>query len=184
MVAVIVIGGIAYYLYKAGPNQAVPASSETTVTNQSQKSVTQNDPSQWQKYSYSDFSNIFSIQYPLGWKLVEIKPKTPTSDHTVIFKSPDSSTSTPILLSIETWQSVGPRSAAAQITQSSNITYDRPLKSTVNIGTILAVRFTDNSSMNGSWIIFEKKGYTYTVSARNIDEASFQKFYGSLTFSN
>lgn len=175
LLSVMVVAIVRQNQYQSVPQQPAPANP------QSQPVVTQNSNSESLVYSYGDSHNKFYIQYPSGWNLIEMKPTTPTDDLTVLFKSPDSTAVKPILLSVEAWQSIGPRSAAAQIAQFSNLKYNKPEKSAVTVGTISALKFTDNST-NGSWIIFEKGGYTYTISSRNVDEALFVRFYGSLTF--
>ena len=176
IIALLVIGG-GIYVYESKKVETPIIDTKAVQVDQTQPVVTQNNASGWQTYSYTDSRNAFSFQYPSGWNLKDLKPTTSTGDHTVIIESPDSTTQKPI-----TWQSVGLRSTTAQIAQFSNLTYNKPEKSMVTIGTISATEFNDNS-IDGSWIIFEKNGYTYTVSSRNVDMASFEKFYGSLTFS-
>jgi predicted small secreted protein len=173
---IIVAGSI--YIYKNNTTKAriVSATVNTDATT-SQPNVLDNRMPGWQSYSNTDFN----IQYPPEWSVNDLKPTVSTGDHTVIFKSPNSTTTKPILLSVESWESFGPRSAAAQIEQFSNLKYNRPDKSSVVLGLISAVKFTDKV-INGSWIIFEKDGYTYTLSSRNVDTATFQSFYKSLLF--
>ena len=181
IIALLVIGG-GVYIYENKKVEVPTVDTAVTQPNQNQQVATQNNASGWQTYSYSDSSNTFSFQYPSGWVLKDLKPTTPTGDHTIIIKSPDSTTQKPILLSLETWQSIGLRSTTAQISQFSNLKSVKLAKSTVSIGSIIGTKFTGESSNDGSFIIFEKNGYNYTVSSRNVDEVSYEKFYGNLMF--
>jgi len=181
IIALLVIGG-GVYIYENKKIEVPTVDTAVTQPNQNQQIATQNNASGWQTYSYSDSSNTFSFQYPSGWVLTDLKPKTPTSDHTVIIKSPDSTSQKPTLLSVETWQSVGLRSTTAQITQFSNLKSVKLVKSTVDIGSISGTKFTGDTTNDGSFIIFEKNGYNYTISSRNVDATLSEKFYGSLMF--
>ena len=149
--------------------------------------VTSSSNTAWQTYTYADSQNNFSIQYPSGWIAQDYKPKTIKDDHTIIFKSPDWTSTKPISFALETWLAEGGRTASAQVAMFSNPTYGAGLeKSSVNIGSIPAVEFisTTDPTMKGSFIIFEKGGYTYTISATNVDQTKYQEFYSSFTITN
>lgn len=178
IVALLIAGGIYWAWHnKAANNTSVEVSNVSTTQ------------SQFQEYKYGDFS----IEYPNGWIINDLQPKNVDSDHIVIIKSPAWSTTTPVELGIEIWKAEGARTATSQIAMFSNPTYGSGLeKSNVKVGVIPAVEFSGVQDMTaykgpyikGSFIIFEKDGYTYTISASNVDPNIFQGFYESLKFTN
>ena len=186
IIVILIIGGAIYFYENKKAEAPISLNTGTQQSNTIVPVNSQGDASGWQTYSYNDSYNNFSVQYPSGYVITDQKPQNPkTSDHTIIFRSPNWTQTKPISFALETWQAEGARTAAAQISMFSNPTYGSGLeKSNVNIGTISAVEFTDSKdpSRKASFLIFEKNGYTYTISETNIDDATFQKFYNSLSF--